>query len=130
MILIKVKTHLVFISYQTKQMETLKKNFEFKNVLTKGKYFSGKYIVVYLKKNNSNKNRVGIAVSSKIAKAVKRNKIKRLIRENYKNNYKRIEEGYDIVFLWKKNVDIEKATFYNIKEDIENIFERSNLVIK
>ena len=111
-------------------METLKKNFEFKNVLTKGKYFSGKHIIVYLKKNTFNKNRVGIAIGSKIAKAVKRNRIKRLIRENYKNNRKRIEEGYDIVFLWKKQTDIENATFYNIKEDIEKIFERSKMLIK
>ena len=111
-------------------METLKKNFEFKNVLTKGKYFSGKYIAVYIKKNNFNKNRVGIAVGSKIAKAVKRNKIKRLIRENYREIYPDLNAGYDIVFLWKKNKDIENATYYNIKNDIENIFERSNWLKK
>ena len=111
-------------------METLKKNFEFKNVLTKGKYFSGNLITVYIKQNNFNKNRVGIAVGSKIAKAVKRNKIKRLIRENYRNYEEKIKMGYDIVFLWKKNIEIQNATYQNIKEDMGKIFERSNIVRK
>ena len=35
----------------------LKKNYEFKNVLTKGKYFSGKYIEAFLLKNNRKKRR-------------------------------------------------------------------------
>ena len=31
--------------------DTLKKNYEFKNVLTKGKYYNGNYIDIYIKKN-------------------------------------------------------------------------------
>ena len=33
-----------------KKTKMLKKNYEFKNVLSKGKYFSGKNIVVFIKK--------------------------------------------------------------------------------
>lgn len=68
-----------------KKTEMLKKNYEYKRVLTKGKYYSGKYIEAFIKTNNNNKNFLGIAIGVKIAKAVKRNHIKRLIRENYKN---------------------------------------------
>lgn len=64
--------------------DTLKKNYEFKNVLSRGKYFSGNYIDIYIKKNRKNLNFIGIAVGVKLAKAVKRNRIKRLIRENYR----------------------------------------------
>ena len=35
-----------------KKTKMLKKNFEFRKVLTKGKYFSGKYIEAFILKNN------------------------------------------------------------------------------
>ena len=38
---------------------------EFKNVLNRGKYYSGKYIAIFIKKNNKNINFLGIAVRSK-----------------------------------------------------------------
>ena len=110
--------------------DTLKKNYEFKKVLTKGKYYNGNFIDIYIKKNNRNFNYIGIAVSVKVGKAVKRNRIKRLIRENYRLLEKEIYSGYDIVFLWKKNKNISKATFSNIKEDFINIFNKSNLLKK
>ena len=69
-----------------KKIKTLKKNYEFKNVLSKGKFFVGKYVTIYIKNNKKNENYVGIAVGTKVAKAVKRNKIKRLIRESYRLN--------------------------------------------
>ena len=106
----------------------LKKNYEFKRALTKGQYYSGKYLDVFVKKNNSNINFIGIAVGVKIAKAVKRNRIKRLISENYRLMENELNTGYNVVFLWKKRVDIKKATFSNIKKDMINIFKRIGML--
>jgi len=106
----------------------LKKNYEFKRVLTKGQYYSGKYLDVFVKKNNSKINYIGIAVGVKIAKAVKRNRIKRLISENYRLMEKDLNTGYNIVFLWKKRVDIKKATFSNIKDDMINVFRKIGML--
>lgn len=113
-----------------KKIKTLKKNYEFKNVLSKGKFFVGKYVTIYIKNNKKNENYVGIAVGTKVAKAVKRNRIKRLIRENYRLLEKDISVGYDIIFLWKKNKNILDANFLTIKNDIIKTLCKSNLLKK
>ena len=114
-----------------KKTKMLKKNYEFKKVLTKGKYYSGKQIEAFVRKNNvENQNLLGIAIGVKITKAVKRNRIKRLIRENYKEYEKKIKTSNSIIFLWKKKVSVEEANYYNIKEDMKNIFQKANLFIE
>ena len=108
----------------------LKKNYVFKNVLSKGKYYSGENIEAFIIKNNLDYNLLGLAISTKIGKAVKRNMIKRLIRENYKNIEKSINKGYSIVFLWKKKANIKNATYNNIKKDIFLIFDKAQIIEK
>lgn len=110
-----------------KKTKMLKKNYEFKNVLSKGKYYSGKNIEAFIKDNNKIYNLLGLAISVKVAKAVGRNKIKRLIRENYKLLEPEIENGKSIVFLWKKNIDVKNATFENIKADMNYIFDKAKI---
>ena len=112
-----------------KKTKMLKKNYEFKNVLSKGNYYSGFCIEAFIKKNNlKNENLLGIAIGTKIAKATKRNHIKRLIRENYKSLEDNINTGYSIVFLWKKKIDIKNANYKNIKKDMNKIFDKSGIL--
>lgn len=110
--------------------ETLKKNYEFKRILTKGKYLSGKYIeCFYISNNSKSKNFIGIAVNSKLAKANKRNKIKRIIRENYKNIENSIKTGKSMIFLWKKNKNILDCTYWNVEKDILKIMKEMDILI-
>ena len=109
-------------------METIKKNYEFRYILQKGKYYSGDKIEVFITKNNKNINYIGIAIGVKIAKAVKRNHIKRLIRENYRLIENKLDKGYSMIFLWKKKNPVSEATFYNIQNDMKNIFKKSGIL--
>ena len=114
-----------------KKTEMLKKNYEFRAVLSNGKFYSGKCIIAFIKKNDyKNKNFLGIAIGTKIGKATKRNYIKRLIREGYKNIESNISTGNSIVFLWKKKIDIKNANYRNIKRDIDKIFDKAGILIE
>lgn len=107
----------------------LKKNYEFRKVLSKGKYYAGENIEIFIQKNNKSINYIGLAISSKTGNAIIRNKIKRLIRECYKELESNLKNGYNILFLWKKNVSTEHARYSEIKKDCMNIFDKA-LIIK
>ena len=112
-----------------KKTKMMKKNYEFRKVLSTGNYYSGKYIEAFIKKDNQKEiNYLGIAISSKIANAVKRNKIKRLIRESYNYYEEYLKNGYCVIFLWKKKQNTKEATFKNIKEDINYILKKSKMI--
>ena len=113
-----------------KKTVMLKKNYEFRKVLSKGKYYSGEYIEALILPNVKGKNAIGIAVNTKLGTAVERNKIKRLFRESYYSFEEKIIEGQEIVFLWKKKQPIEKATFHNIQSDMKNIFDKAKILNK
>ena len=113
-----------------KNTKMLKKNYEFRNVLNRGKYYSGKYIAIFIRKNNKNINFLGIAVSSKLGKAVKRNYVKRIIRENYKNIEEHTKTGYNIIFIWKKQQEIGQACYDYVKKDIQKVFKDADLFLE
>ena len=113
-----------------KKINTLKKNYEFRYVLSKGQYYRGKCLTIYIKKNKLNKNIIGIAINTKMGKAVKRNAVKRLIRENYRLLKDKIEPGNSIVFLWNKNIELENANLYEIKKEMEQIFNKAEILKK
>ncbi len=113
-----------------KKTEMLKKNYEFKKVLTKGKFLSKEKIGIVVLKNNKNINFLGIAVSTKNGKSFLRNKAKRLIRESYKILEKRLIQGNSIVILLKKNVDIKNLKFKEVFYEMEELFKDAKIIKK
>ena len=115
-----------------KKIKTLKLNYEFKNVFNKGRYFRAHQITCYILKNRFEYNRLGLAVSTKLCKAVGRNRIKRIIRAAYLDFIKdyNLKSGYDVVFIWNKNVNIENISYVEIKNDMKFIFYKLGLLEK
>lgn len=106
----------------------IKKNGTFRYILNNGKYVSGKYLNVHVTQNNSkkykDKNFIGICISKKNGNSVERNKMKRWVREVYKNNESIIKKNLNFIFLYKKTTTYEKLDFYKIEEDINNCFRK------
>ena len=78
---------------------SLKNNYEFRRLYTKGKSAASSYAVVYCRKNRSFVNKLGLTVSTKLGKAVHRNRIRRRYKEIYRLNEDRFNTGYDIVIV-------------------------------
>ena len=69
----------------------------FKQVYSRGRSKASPYLVLYTLPNGSAQNRLGISVSRKVGKAVRRNRLKRLVREIYRLEEANMQKGYDIV---------------------------------
>lgn len=77
----------------------MKKNSDFQKVYQNGKSLANKYLVMYMIKNGSERNRIGISVSKRVGNSVVRHRITRLIRESYRLNEERFLTGYDFVVI-------------------------------
>lgn len=108
----------------------IKRRYEFKILFTKGKISYGTNIVLYILKNKISHNKLGIAVGKKSGRAVDRNRIKRLIRENYKLLEDNLKCGYSILISVNKKSDVRNIDFYKIKKDMEKLFKKSELWVE
>ena len=106
----------------------LKKNYEFKQVFKNGKHYGDLYLEGFLYKNKIGKNFLGIGISNKLAKAVKRNYLKRIIRESYNQLEMQIKDGYSIIFIWNKKTDINRADFNNVFVSMNNILRKAKIL--
>ena len=79
--------------------ESLKKNHQFKFVYKNGKSFANKYLVMYVKENGLDINRIGISVSKKVGNSVVRHRVTRLVRESYRLHENVFNSGLDIVIV-------------------------------
>ena len=82
-----------------KHTVVLKQNHEFRRLYSKGKSAVSPYFAVYCRKNHRSVSRLGITTGVKLGNAVKRNRIRRRIRELYRTNEYRFVPGYDIVVV-------------------------------
>lgn len=99
----------------------LKKTKDFDLVFRKGKkLYSNSLTLVYLK---SEELKVGFAVGKKHGKAVKRNKIKRLLRESFRSLLPKLKQNFFFVFLPKVRDDYTLDTF---KRDMEYLLKKAS----
>ena len=104
----------------------LSKNEEFKNLLKKRKV-SNRYVTIFFGYlNNKNKNRLNISfvTKKKIGNAVKRNKIKRRLRNIMNDAFKKISINLHYSYLVIAKPTMLNNEFNNIKETLFHEFEK------
>lgn len=105
---------------------SIKLNRDFKRLYYKGGCAGCDLIVMYFKKNRSGCNRLGITVGTKIGGAVKRNRIKRLIRESYRLMEDELNLGYDIVIVARSRAD--GASYAMLSGAMRRLFKQKGLL--
>ena len=79
--------------------ESLKKNRDFQLVYKEGKSRANRYLVMYVKENGLETNRIGVSVSKKVGNSIVRHRITRLIRESYRLQEDVFNSGLDMVVI-------------------------------
>ena len=108
----------------------IKQSYMFSKVFKSGKYSANKLLVVYALKNY-NKNapsKLGISVSPKNGGAVRRNRVKRIIRESFYKIYGSLPPGYLIVAVGRKPCFDKDVKMNAVYESMKTAFVKLNLV--
>jgi ribonuclease P protein component len=92
-------------SFTFQKEERIVKRADFINLNLHGKRYYTKNFLVILKKNKGDITRLGINVSKRVGRSVKRNRIKRAIREFFRYNKEQIPKGYDILVVALNEAD-------------------------
>ena len=100
--------------------ESLKKNKDFQIVYRKGQSYANKYLVMYIYQNQSERNRLGISVS------VVRHRLTRLIRESYRLQEDKFQNGLDIVIIARAGA--KGRTYKEIESALIHLGKLHNII--
>ena len=82
-----------------KRSVTIKENYEFRRLYSKGRSVVTPSLVMYCRKTNRAQNRLGVTVSTKLGHAVVRNRARRRLRELFRLSQGEMMQGYDVLLV-------------------------------
>ncbi|MBO8160186.1 MAG: ribonuclease P protein component [Thermosipho sp. (in: Bacteria)] len=108
--------------------ERLKLRKDILRVYKNGQSIQSDWFVILYIKNELSYSRFAISVKRKFGKAVKRNKLKRWIRESIRNNKELIPCGFDYLIIVRKKLSEEFNTlsYEEFSKKFLSTFERVN----
>jgi len=106
---------------------SITENRTFRALYRRGKTAARRTMAVYVCKNRlKTVNRLGLTVSVKLGGAVRRNRIRRRIKEAYRLSEGRLKSGYDVVIVARSAA--HSAEFSRLTDDLLSIAAELSLL--
>lgn len=99
-----------------KATQSLKNNYEFRRLYSKGRHNVSPLVAVYCLRTGRDVNRLGITASTKFGNAVCRNRFRRRIREICRKHEPVMNTGWDIVVVARSRA--KTALYREIEADL------------
>jgi len=108
--------------YQFPRSRRLLQRAEFGRVFAAKRVFIDEELILHTAANGGQPTRLGLAIGRKVGNAVRRNRIKRLIREAFRLNQHRFPDGLDLVVVVRKGAQL---TFETISASLCGLVARA-----
>ena len=108
-----------------KHTVSIKENHIFQRLYRKGTSAVTPCLALYVRKNGRAGNRLGLTVSTKVGKAVIRNRVRRRLREIYRAHEPRLRGGVDLVVVAR--VRAGHSRYHTLDADFRKLCTRLEL---
>jgi ribonuclease P protein component len=105
--------------FSLKKEDRILKRSEFMELTRSGRKVQNDCFIAFFKPGRLDHSRLGITVTRKVAKAARRNRVKRLIREYFRLNRRHLNQNWDInIVAKKKAADLSAEKVFSSLQDL------------
>jgi ribonuclease P protein component len=108
-----------------KLTQPLRLNYEFSRVYNKGRFLAGRHVVLHYLRRPGRPNRLGVTASRKIRGSIRRNRIKRLLRESYRLIENQLISGYDLILVGRETPD--QPDYRTVSQEVGRLLQKAGV---
>lgn len=105
---------------------SINENREFLFMYRRGKSFAADCLVIYFRKNNKSRVRLGVTVTKKVGKAVVRNRVRRRIREAFTELCPEVSQSCDIIIVARTKAAV--SSYSEIRSAMKYLMHKAELL--
>ena len=117
--------HSIDIRFIFKKQERIRERKDYLKAFFKGEKIVDNCLVLFVLPTERKCTRLGISINKKVGRSVRRNRIKRILREIFRLNKHKLKKGHDIVFVVRKAAT--EKNYRQLEEIVLNLLKKATL---